>query len=77
MKRDVFNTKGDFITSVEISQMFGEVIWKIINQNFFIYLYYYIFNLKKKKKIDYRNLGNKFTFINKGNKYGPSKRKNH
>lgn len=32
MKRDVFNKKGDFITSVEISQMFGEMlgIW-IIN----------------------------------------------
>ncbi|KRX07655.1 hypothetical protein PPERSA_11204 [Pseudocohnilembus persalinus] len=31
MKRDVFNTKGDFITSVEISQMFGEIlgIWVI------------------------------------------------
>ncbi len=25
MKKDVFNKKGDFITSVEISQMFGEV----------------------------------------------------
>lgn len=25
MKRDVFNKQGDFITSVEISQMFGEV----------------------------------------------------
>jgi len=26
MKKDVFNTKGDFITSPEISQMFGEMI---------------------------------------------------
>ena len=26
MKRDVFNKKGDFITSVEISQMFGEML---------------------------------------------------
>lgn len=26
MKRDVFNTKGDFITSPEISQMFGEMV---------------------------------------------------
>ena len=25
MKKDVFNLKGDFITSPEISQMFGEV----------------------------------------------------
>jgi len=26
MKKDVFNSKGDFITSPEISQMFGEVL---------------------------------------------------
>lgn len=26
MKRDVFNKKGDFITSPEISQMFGECL---------------------------------------------------
>lgn len=26
MKNDVFNAKGDFITSPEISQMFGEII---------------------------------------------------
>jgi NADH dehydrogenase [ubiquinone] 1 alpha subcomplex assembly factor 7 len=26
MKKDVFNAKGDFITSPEISQMFGEVL---------------------------------------------------
>jgi SAM-dependent MidA family methyltransferase len=31
MKKDVFNKKGDFITSPEISQMFGEIlgIWCI------------------------------------------------
>jgi NADH dehydrogenase [ubiquinone] 1 alpha subcomplex assembly factor 7 len=26
MKKDVFNAKGDFITSPEISQLFGEMI---------------------------------------------------
>ncbi len=31
MKKDVFNTKGDFITSPEISQMFGEVLTQKIN----------------------------------------------
>lgn len=31
MKNDVITAKGDFITSVEISQMFGEIlgIWAI------------------------------------------------
>lgn len=27
MKKDVFNKKGDFVTSVEISQMFCEVFF--------------------------------------------------
>ena len=26
MKKDVFNKQGDFITSPEISQMFGEIL---------------------------------------------------
>lgn len=29
MKKDVFNAKGDFITSPEISQLFGEVLFII------------------------------------------------
>lgn len=29
MKKDVFNAKGDFITSPELSQLFGEVLLKI------------------------------------------------
>ena len=28
MKKDVFGKKGDFITSPEISQMFGEVLFQ-------------------------------------------------
>ena len=31
MKKDVFNKQGDFITSVEISQMFGEVSFSECN----------------------------------------------
>ena len=30
MKKDVFGSQGDFITSPEVSQMFGEVIYKSI-----------------------------------------------
>ena len=36
MKKDVFGKKGDFITSPEISQMFGEVLPSICDQCVYI-----------------------------------------
>jgi SAM-dependent MidA family methyltransferase len=31
INRDVFGAEGDFITSPEVSQMFGEVRWFVLN----------------------------------------------
>ena len=49
MKKDVFGVKGDFITAPEVSQMFGEVKFKISSK------LYFNFNCDK-VLIDYRSL---------------------
>lgn len=36
INRDVFGAEGDFITSPEVSQMYGEVIWLLTNSQLLI-----------------------------------------